>query len=71
MIRRAPSIAALGLVIYVFDAIAVSGFSNATSLQLFVFSVVALSTVYISARLQQAGQGREQPPRRAGDHPSA
>lgn len=53
-------IAALGLVIYAFDAIAVSGFSNATSLQLFVFSVVALSTVYISARLQQAGQGREQ-----------
>ena len=53
-------IAALGLVIYAFDAIAVSGFSNATTLQLFVFSVVALSTVYISARLQQAGQGREQ-----------
>jgi two-component system, NtrC family, sensor histidine kinase PilS len=52
-------ISALGLVIYAFDAIAVSGFSNATSLQLFVFSVVALSTVYISARLQQAGQGRE------------
>jgi two-component system sensor histidine kinase PilS (NtrC family) len=53
-------IAALGLVIYAFDAIAVSGFSNATTLQLSVFSVVALSTVYISARLQQAGQGREQ-----------
>jgi len=53
-------IAALGLVIYAFDAIIVSGFSNATSLQLSVFSVVALSTVYISARLQQAGQGREQ-----------
>jgi two-component system sensor histidine kinase PilS (NtrC family) len=52
-------IAALGLVIYAFDAIAVSGFSNSTSLQLFVFSIVALSTVYISARLQQAGQGRE------------
>jgi two-component system sensor histidine kinase PilS (NtrC family) len=53
-------IAALGLVVYAFDAILVSGFSNATSLQLFVFSVVALSTVYISARLQQAGQGRQQ-----------
>jgi two-component system sensor histidine kinase PilS (NtrC family) len=53
-------IAALGLVIYAFDAIIVSGFSNATSLQLSVFSVVALSTVYISARLQQAGQGRQQ-----------
>jgi two-component system sensor histidine kinase PilS (NtrC family) len=53
-------IAALGIVIYVFDAIAVSGFSNATSLQLFVFAMVALSTVYISARLQQAGQGRQQ-----------
>jgi two-component system, NtrC family, sensor histidine kinase PilS len=52
-------IAALGLVVYAFDAIAVSGFSNSTSLQLFVFSIVALSTVYISARLQQAGQGRE------------
>jgi PAS domain-containing protein len=52
-------ISALGLVIYALDAIAVSGFSNATSLQLFVFSIVALSTVYISARLQQAGQGRE------------
>jgi two-component system sensor histidine kinase PilS (NtrC family) len=53
-------IAALGLVVYSFDAILVSGFSNATSLQLFTFSVVALSTVYISARLQQAGQGRQQ-----------
>lgn len=53
-------IAALGIVMYVFDAISVSGFSNATTLQLFVFSIVALSTVYISARLQQAGQGREQ-----------
>ena len=52
-------IAALGLVIYAFDAIVVSGFSNATTLQLLVFSIVALSTVYISARLQQAGQGRE------------
>ncbi len=52
-------IAALGLVIYAFDAIMVSGFSNATTLQLLVFSIVALSTVYISARLQQAGQGRE------------
>ncbi len=53
-------IAALGIVIYAFDAIIVSGFSNATSLQLFVFAIVALSTVYISARLQQAGQGRQQ-----------
>ena len=53
-------IAALGLAMYAFDAVAVSGFSNATALQLFVFSVVALSTVYISARLQQAGEGREQ-----------
>jgi two-component system sensor histidine kinase PilS (NtrC family) len=52
-------IAALGLVIYAFDAIIVSGFSNATTFQLLVFSIVALSTVYISARLQQAGQGRE------------
>lgn len=53
-------IAALGIVIYVFDAIIVSGFSTATTLQLLVFSIVAVSTVYISARLQQAGQGREQ-----------
>ncbi len=52
-------IAALGLVVYAFDAIVISGFSTSTSLQLFVFSIVALSTVYISARLQQAGQGRE------------
>jgi two-component system sensor histidine kinase PilS (NtrC family) len=52
-------IAALGLVIYAFDSIVVSGFSNATTFQLLVFSIVALSTVYISARLQQAGQGRE------------
>lgn len=52
-------IAALGVVIYALDAIIVSGFSNATSLQLFVFAIVALSTVYISVRLQQAGQGRE------------
>jgi two-component system sensor histidine kinase PilS (NtrC family) len=59
-ITGALLIAALGLVMYAFDAIAVSGFSNATSLQLFVFSIVALSTVYISARLQQAGQGRQQ-----------
>jgi two-component system sensor histidine kinase PilS (NtrC family) len=53
-------IAALGIVIYVFDAISVSGFSTATTLQLLVFSIVAVSTVYISARLQQAGQGRAQ-----------
>lgn len=52
-------IAALGIVIYVFDAITVSGFSTATLLQLLVFSIVAVSTVYISARLQQAGQGRQ------------
>ncbi|MGH7656244.1 MAG: two-component system sensor histidine kinase NtrB [Gemmatimonadaceae bacterium] len=52
-------IAALGIVIYVFDAIGVSGFSTATLLQLLVFSIVAVSTVYISARLQQAGQGRQ------------
>jgi two-component system sensor histidine kinase PilS (NtrC family) len=53
-------IAALGIVVYVFDAIGVSGFSTATLLQLLVFSIVAVSTVYISARLQQAGQGRQQ-----------
>lgn len=53
-------IAALGIVIYVFDAISVSGFSTATLLQLLVFSIVAVGTVYISARLQQAGQGRLQ-----------
>jgi two-component system, NtrC family, sensor histidine kinase PilS len=53
-------IAALGIVVYVFDAISVSGFSTATLLQLLVFSIVAVSTVYISARLQQAGQGRQQ-----------
>ena len=52
-------IAALGIVIYVFDAISVSGFSTATLLQLLVFSIVAVSTVYISARLQQAGEGRQ------------
>ncbi len=53
-------VAALGVVMYVFDAIVVSGFSTATMLQLLVFSIVAVSTVYISARLQQAGQGRQQ-----------
>ena len=53
-------IAALGLAMYALDAVTANGFSNATALQLFVFSVVALSTVYISARLQQAGEGREQ-----------
>lgn len=53
-------IGALGIVIYVFDAISVSGFSTATLLQLLVFSIVAVGTVYISARLQQAGQGRLQ-----------
>jgi two-component system sensor histidine kinase PilS (NtrC family) len=53
-------IAALGIVVYVFDAISVSGFSTATLLQLLVFSIVAVSTVYISARLQQAGLGRQQ-----------
>jgi two-component system sensor histidine kinase PilS (NtrC family) len=52
-------VAALGIVIYVFDAISVSGFSTATLLQLLVFSIVAVSTVYISARLQQEGQGRQ------------
>jgi two-component system, NtrC family, sensor histidine kinase PilS len=52
-------IATLGIVIYVFDAIMVNGFSTATMLQLLVFSIVAVSTVYISARLQQAGQGRQ------------
>jgi two-component system sensor histidine kinase PilS (NtrC family) len=53
-------IATLGIVIYAFEAIVVSGFSTATLLQLLVFSIVAVSTAYLSSRLQQAGQGRQE-----------
>ncbi|HVT38382.1 MAG TPA: ATP-binding protein [Gemmatimonadaceae bacterium] len=59
-IRGALLIALLGMVLYVGDAIAVSGFSNATLFQLAVFSSVAVGTGYISARLHEAGKGREQ-----------
>jgi two-component system sensor histidine kinase PilS (NtrC family) len=52
-------IALLGIILYVGDAIAVSGFSNATLAQLAVFSVVAVGSGYIAARLHEAGQGRD------------
>ena len=58
-ISGALLIAALGIVLYVGDAIVVSGFSQATMLQLAVFSAVAVGTGYISARLHEAGQGRD------------
>jgi two-component system sensor histidine kinase PilS (NtrC family) len=58
-IRGAILIAIFGIVLYVADAIGVSGFSNATLLQLGVFSGVAVGTGYISARLHEAGRGRE------------
>ena len=53
-------IAAIGIALYVADAVAVNGYSDSTLLQLLVFSAVAAGTVYISARLQEAGKGREQ-----------
>ena len=57
--RGAILIALLGIVLYVADALMVSGISNATLLQLAVFSLVAVGTGYISARLHEAGRGRE------------
>ena len=58
-IRGALLVALLGMALYVGDAMAVSGFSNATLFQLAVFSGVAVGTGYLSARLREAGQGRE------------
>ena len=52
-------IALLGSVLYVADALMVSDVTPATFLQLGVFSAVAVAVGYISARLQEAGQGRE------------
>ena len=52
-------IALLGSVLYVADALMVSDVNTATLLQLGVFSAVAVAVGYISARLQEAGKGRE------------
>ena len=52
----------LGSVFYVTDALFVTDVSGVTGtiFQLVVFSVVAVSSSYISARLHEAGKGREQ-----------
>lgn len=52
-------IALFGSVLYVADALMVSDVNTATLLQLGVFSAVAVAVGYISARLQEAGKGRE------------
>ena len=52
-------IAMFGSVLYVADALVVSDVTPATFLQLAVFSAVAVAVAYISARLQEAGKGRE------------
>lgn len=57
--RGAILIAVLGIMLYVADSLLVSGISNATLLQLAVFSLVAVGTGYLSARLHEAGRGRE------------
>jgi two-component system sensor histidine kinase PilS (NtrC family) len=53
-------LAMLGSVLYVGDAFLVSGgdLTVALVLQLVVFSLVAIGTGYIAARLQEAGEGR-------------
>lgn len=55
-------VALLGSVLYVGDAFLVSGGDLTISLvlQLVVFTLVAVGTGYIAARLQEAGAGREQ-----------
>lgn len=55
-------LALLGSVLYVGDAFLVSGgdLTVALVMQLVVFTLVAVGTGYIAARLQQAGEGREQ-----------
>ena len=54
-------VALLGIVMYVTDALTVSPepLGPALLLQLTVFTLVAIGTSYISARLQEAGRGRE------------
>ncbi|MEX2181289.1 MAG: ATP-binding protein [Gemmatimonadaceae bacterium] len=54
-------LAMLGSALYVGDAFLVSGgdITIALVLQLVVFTVVAVGTGYIAARLQEAGEGRE------------
>ncbi len=54
-------LAMLGSALYVGDAFLVSGgdLSVALVMQLVVFTVVAVGTGYIAARLQEAGEGRE------------
>ncbi len=54
-------VALLGIVLYVTDALIVSvdPLGPALLLQLTVFTLVAVGTSYISARLQEAGRGRE------------
>jgi len=54
-------IAALGNVLYVADAVLISGTSlvPAVWLQLGVFATVALGSAYLSAQLQRAGAGKE------------
>ena len=54
-------LAMLGSVLYVGDAFLVSGgdLTVALVLQLVVFTLVAVGTGYIAARLQEAGEGRE------------
>ncbi len=54
-------IALLGIVVYLADALTVSGgvIESEFWLQLGVFSSVAIITAYISARLREAGQGTE------------
>lgn len=55
-------LAIFGSVLYIGDAFLVSGgdISVPTLLQLLVFVLVAIGTGYIAARLQEAGEGREQ-----------
>lgn len=55
-------LAIFGSVLYIGDAVLVSGgdISVPTLLQLLVFVLVAIGTGYIAARLQEAGEGREQ-----------
>lgn len=54
-------LAMLGSVLYAGDAVLVSefDFSSALLLQLLVFTLAAVGTGYIAARLQAAGEGRE------------
>lgn len=54
-------VSSLGIVLYVLDALTLlnEGPDLTLVLRLVVFSVVAVGTGYISARLKQAGQGRE------------